>query len=54
MLGGAFVFVNDCLLLAGLVKPAGDGPFGLIAGPILVPIGSVLLVWLWNSRPMLD
>ena len=43
-LAGLYAFAHDCLMLSGLAKPVGDGPFGLIAGPIYVGLGG-WLVW---------
>ena len=44
-LGGVYAFVHDCLLLMGPAKSfGGDGPFGLIAGPVYAGLGG-WLVW---------
>ncbi len=43
-LAGLYAFAHDCLMLMGLAKPVGDGPGGLIAGPIYMGIGG-WLVW---------
>ena len=42
-LAGLYAFVHDCLMFMGLVKPFGDGPGGLIAGPIYMAIGGWLV-----------
>ena len=41
---GLVSFGHDCLMLAGLAKPVGDGPGGLVAGPIFAAVG-IWLVW---------
>jgi hypothetical protein len=38
---GLYLFVHDCLILAQIFPPYGDGPAGLIVGPALVLIGVV-------------
>ena len=41
-------------MLMGLAKPSGDGPFGLVAGPIYMGIGG-WLIWKtiqWSRQGM--
>jgi hypothetical protein len=47
---GLYVFVHDALVVAHIVAPVGDGPFGLIIGPILLVAGVVLILWLRRTR----
>jgi hypothetical protein len=42
---GVYLFVHDCLILAYIAKPYGDGPAGLIIGPILTVMGVVAMLW---------
>jgi hypothetical protein len=48
---GLYLFVHDCLILVHIVQPYGDGPAGLIMGPILIVIGAVTMLWLLE-RPL--
>jgi len=38
---GLYLFIHDCLILAHILPPYGDGPAGLILGPVLALIGVV-------------
>jgi hypothetical protein len=42
---GLYLFIHDCLILAHIIPPYGDGPAGLIVGPALVLIGVVSVLW---------
>ena len=47
---GLYLFIHDCLILAHILPPYGDGPAGLILGPVLALIGVVAaLVFLEKS-----
>ena len=43
---GLYLFLHDCLILVHILQPYGDGPFGLIMGPLLIVIGVVVMLWL--------
>ena len=38
---GLYLFIHDGLILAHILPPYGDGPAGLILGPVLALIGVV-------------
>jgi hypothetical protein len=38
---GLYLFTHDCLILAHIISPYGEGPVGLIVGPALMLIGVV-------------
>ena len=38
---GLYLFIHDCLILAHILPPYGDGPADLILGPVLALIGVV-------------
>jgi hypothetical protein len=48
---GLYLFIHDCLILVHIVQPYGEGPAGLIIGPILIVIGVVAMLWLLE-RPL--
>jgi hypothetical protein len=41
---GLYLFIHDCLILAHIIPPYGEGPAGLIVGPALVLIGGVAVL----------
>jgi hypothetical protein len=41
---GLYLFIHDCLILAHIIPPYGEGPAGLIVGPALVLIGVVAVL----------
>jgi hypothetical protein len=41
---GLYYFLHDCLIFAHLLHPYGDGPAGVIAGPVLMVIGIVCVL----------
>ena len=51
---GAFSFINDVLGVLHVIAPAGDGPYGIIAGPIFILIGGVWFAWLRGTRTVPD
>jgi hypothetical protein len=48
---GLYLFIHDCLILAHIVSPYGEGPAGLIVGPALVLIG-VVAVLAFLEKPL--
>lgn len=40
---GLYLFVHDCLIFVHVLPPYGDGPAGIIAGPVLIGTGAALL-----------
>lgn len=50
---GVAVFISDLLVVLRVLAPSGDGPFGLIIGPILAVIGSVWADYLQATRSAL-
>jgi hypothetical protein len=50
-LAGLISFVHDSLVFIGLAKPIGDGPGGIIAGPIYMAVGG-WLVWKAIRMPL--
>jgi hypothetical protein len=46
---GLFVLVNDSLVIAHVVQPTGEGPYGVVVGPVLILMGVVLMLWLRNT-----
>jgi hypothetical protein len=43
---GLYNFLHDCLILVHVLKPYGDGPAGVVVGPVLMVIGIVCTLWL--------
>jgi hypothetical protein len=41
---GLYLLIHDCLILAYVMPPYGEGPAGLIVGPALVLIGAVAVL----------
>jgi hypothetical protein len=41
---GLYYFLHDCLILVHLLKPYGDGPAGVVVGPVLMVIGIVCIL----------
>lgn len=51
---GTFSFVHGSLVVLRVITPVGDGPFGIIDGPIFIVIGAVWFAFLRSTRSVLD
>jgi hypothetical protein len=49
---GLYLLINDALVIAHIIAPHGDGPYGVISGPVISLIGIVLLRWLKLTEPV--
>lgn len=50
---GVSVVLHDVLVVLRVIAPEGDGPFGLIVGPIIAVIGGVWIGYLRATRSAL-
>jgi hypothetical protein len=46
---GLYLFVSDALVLAHVAQPVGDGPFGIVVGPVFMLIGALII---WRRWPI--
>jgi hypothetical protein len=44
---GLYALVHDALVLVHVAQPVGDGPFGIVGGPIFMLIGALIIWRLW-------
>ncbi len=46
---GLYLLIHDSLILVHVIAPYGDGPAGVIAGPIMILFGLALMLWLRST-----
>jgi hypothetical protein len=49
---GSYLLIHDVLILIHVVAPYGDGPAGVIAGPIVILFGVVIILRLKTTQPV--
>ena len=50
---GIFLLVHDVLVVIHIIAPVGDGPFGLIGGPVFAIIGGIWAGYMKATRSVL-
>ena len=44
---GLYALVDDALVFVHVARPVGDGPFGIVVGPVFMLIGALIIWRLW-------